>query len=137
MWSFVSPGHRRSGEGVSAPFDPKRSSLESSREQKSPPLCQDPLWISWAFREENPAGLGHRKRNSVLDDIDPRVTLTFLRMCDPKINFVALLGRKAPNQAVLCIPLLAHQKKKNSSSERPVPIIENTCAKNVNNETSQ
>lgn len=71
----------------------------------------------------------------MLDDIDPRVTLTFLRMCDPKINFVALLERKAPNQAVPCIPLLAHQK--NSSSERPVPIIENTCAKNVNNETSQ
>lgn len=39
---------------------------------------QGPPWVSWAFREENPAGLGHRKRNSVLDDIDPRVTLTFL-----------------------------------------------------------
>lgn len=63
---------------MSAPFDPKRSSLESSREQKSPSLCQGPQRSPWTFKEEQQAGLGGRKRDFVLDDIDPRVTLTFL-----------------------------------------------------------
>lgn len=45
---------------------------------KPPPLYQGPLRSPWTFREEELAGLGGRKRDFVLDDIDPRVTLMFL-----------------------------------------------------------